>query len=464
MKSANYKSLAQNILEYIGGVSNVNALTHCITRLRFKVQDGTKVNMEALNQLDGVISTVYQSGQYMVIIGTHVTDVYDAVCEVGGLSDKPSASTQKPQKKRETPFSAFISIVTDVFSPFFGVLAACGILKGMLPLLAAVGIMNSDSSTYHILYSLADGFFYYMPILLGFTAAKKFGLPEIEGLAIGAGMLYPNLLSGSAIVHDSLFGIPVMMPPSGDYTNSVLPIICAIAFAAWFEKIHKKYIPEVIKPFAAPLITCTVTFVLTILVIGPVTAGLTNVLSIFFNWLAGINGLLYSAILGIAWQFILLSGLHWAILPIIMTNLSTTGFDITLASTFGCNFAQIGAVLAIWVKTKQMKTKSQCIPAIIPASVGVIEPALFGVTLPRKMVFFITCFVSGLVGVGMNLCGVRAYRLSGFGIFGYASYANTAANDITGTKWAVAWSLIGLVISFLLVFFLYQEKDKELSY
>ena len=456
--NSQYDNLAKVIVKNLGGASNIASLTHCVTRLRVVLKDESKIQVDALNSTEGIAGTIKGYGQYMIIIGIHVTDVYDAVCKEAQIDQEHDV---KRDGVKQTPFQLLVGIMTGVFAPFFGVLAACGILKGLLPLLVAAGVLDTAGSTYNILYSLADGFFYYMPILLSYTASKHFDLPVIEGLAIGAGMLYPNLLSSSAVLHDSLLGIPVIMPPGGDYTSTAIPIIAAIAFAAWFEKKYSKHLPMAIRPFLVPLITCSITFMLTLWVIGPITAGLTKGLSIVLNDLENLNVLVFSGILGLIWQLVLITGMHYAVLPIILTNLSTLGFDTTLSSTFGCNFAQIGAVLAIRLKTKDSETKKRCLPSVIPAAAGVIEPALYGITLKKKCVFIITCLVSGITGVGMTLCGVHAYRLAGFGVLGYTAYANPQAGDYTGTVWAAAWSFAAAILSFLLVFFTYKDDTIE---
>ena len=457
--NSQYDNLAKAIVKNLGGSSNIASLTHCVTRLRIVLKDESKIQIDALNATEGVAGTIKGYGQYMIIIGIHVADVYDAVCKAAQINTEHD-SVEKSSVK-QTPFQLLVSIMTGVFAPFFGVLAACGILKGLLPLLVALGILDTSGSTYNILYSLADGFFYYMPILLSYTASKYFGLPVIEGLAIGAGMLYPNLLSSSTVLHNSLFGIPIVMPPGGDYTSTAIPIIAAIAFAAWFEKKYSKHLPTAIRPFFVPLITCSVTFMLTLWVIGPITVGLTKVLSFALNYLDNLNTLVFSGILGFIWQLVLMTGMHYAVLPIILTNLSTLGFDTTLSSTFGCNFAQIGAVLAIRLKTKDVEIKKKCVPSIIPAAAGVIEPALYGITLKKKRVFIITCLVSGITGIGMTLSGAKAYRLAGFGIFGYSAYANSQISDYTDLIWAIVWSLIAIVLSFLLVFFTYADEPPK---
>ena len=471
LMASKYDGLARIIIQNVGGKSNIISLTHCITRLRFKLKDESKAQTDVLKDTDGIVTVIQSGGQYMVVIGNHVPQVYDAVCAVGHITPGGAVNEDgsaiegggdaPKTKEKFNPINAFVSIVTSVFTPWLGVLAACGIVKGLVALFVALGVMDGAGSTYNILYSLGDCFFYFMPILLAYTASKKFGLPEFEGMIIGAAMIYPYLLGSSTNVHDSLFMIPVTMPSSGDYTSSVIPIICAVAFAAWFEKLYSKYIPDTIKMFAVPLITCIVTFALTLWIIGPIAAGAGDLLGVFFNWLANFNGILLGAVVGGLWQVLVMFGLHWALIPLMLNNMAVQGFDTAMVGMFGTTFAQVGAVAAIWIKTKNKKTKSLCAPAFISAIAGVTEPAIYGITLPKKTPFYITCVVAAVVGGLLMAFGVTSYTSAGLGVFGYTAYINTMTNDISGMIWAIVLSLVSVAAAFVLTFLTYHDEPAK---
>ena len=471
LMASKYDGLARIIIQNVGGKSNIISLTHCITRLRFKLKDESKAQTDVLKDTDGIVTVIQSGGQYMVVIGNHVPQVYDAVCAVGHITPGGAVNEDgsaiegggdaPKTKEKFNPVNAFVSIVTSVFTPWLGVLAACGIVKGLVALFVALGVMDGAGSTYNILYSLGDCFFYFMPILLAYTASKKFGLPEFEGMIIGAAMIYPYLLGSSTNVHDSLFMIPVTMPSSGDYTSSVIPIICAVAFAAWFEKLYKKFIPDTLKMFAVPLITCIVTFALTLWIIGPIAAGAGDLLGVFFNWLANFNGILLGAVVGGLWQVLVMFGLHWALIPLMLNNMAVQGFDTAMVGMFGTTFAQVGAVAAIWIKTKNKKTKSLCAPAFISAIAGVTEPAIYGITLPKKTPFYITCVVAAVVGGLLMAFGVTSYTSAGLGVFGYTAYINTMTNDISGMIWAIVLSLVSVAAAFVLTFVTYHDEPAK---
>lgn len=468
LMASKYDGLARIIIQNVGGKENIVSLTHCMTRLRFKLKDESKANTDILKETDGVVTVIQSGGQYMVVIGQQVADVYDAVCSVGHIQpggavddDGNAVDSGDAPKEKTNVFNAFVGIVTSVFTPCLGVLAATGIIKGILALFVAVGVLSNTSGTYNILYSLGDSFFYFMPILLAYTASKKFGLPEMEGMVIGAGLLYPYMLNASAMDISNIFGIPVILPSSGNYSSSVIPIICSIAFAAWFEKKYKKFIPDSCKLFFVPLITCGVTFCLTLWVIGPIASLLSDALGIFFNAIANFSGILLGAAVGALWQILVMFGLHWALVPLMLNDMATNGCSTFLTGFFGCTFAQCGAVLAIYLKTKNAKTKSLCIPALISGIAGVTEPAIYGLTLPKKKPFIITCIVGAITGAVLMAFHVTSYTQAGTGVFGYTAYINTITNDISGMVVSIVVSLVAVVMAFILVYLTYSDEPAK---
>lgn len=461
--ASKYDGLARIIIQNVGGKSNIVSLTHCITRLRFKLKDESKANTDILKGTDGVVTVIQSGGQYMVVIGNHVADVYDTVISVGHLESIAAAPVDDDDgpKEKMNPLNAFIGIVTGVFSPFLGVMCACGIVKGFLALFVAMGVLDGAGGTYNILYSLGDSMFYFMPILLGYTAAKRFKLPEAEGLIIGASLLYPYVLSSSGMDVSHLFGIPVSMPPSGDYSSSVLPIIVAVAFAAWFEKRIKDHIPTTIKMFAVPLLTCTLTVCLTFWIIGPVTSLVSSGLSGVFAAIASFSPVLLGVLAGGLWMVLVMFGLHWALVPLAINDLAMAGSSTMLIGMFAHSFILIGSVVGIMLKTKDQKLKSLCPPAAISAVAGVTEPALYGIVLPKKTPFIRACVISGVLGGALMAFGVKQYVMAGLGVFGYTAYINTATNDASGMITSIVISLIGVVAGFVSEFIFYKADEPK---
>lgn len=464
--ASKYDGLSRIIIQNVGGKSNIVGLTHCVTRLRFKLKDESKAQTDILKETDGIVTVIQSGGQYMVVIGNHVPDVFASVVSVGHLESIAQGGGAEDDadggpKEKQNPFNAFIGIITGVFTPCLAVLSACGILKGFLALFSYFGWMDAAGGTYTLLYALADSIFYFMPVLLGYTAAKKFRLPEMEGLVIGLVMVYPTLTSASLAGMESFkfAGIPVIMPAAGDYTSSVIPVICAVAFAAFVEKRIKKFIPDVVKTFVTPLITLCITIPLTFLVIGPIASGAADLIGSLFAAIANVSDLLLGAFVGFFWQILVMFGLHWALIPIAMNNMGTIGYDLILVGMFGTTFAQTGAVLAIWVKTKNKKLKSLAAPAFISAIAGVTEPAIYGITLPKKKPFFITCGVAGVAGAALAALGVKCYQMAGMGVFGYTAYIDAASNDISGMVTAIIISALAVVAGFVLVYLTCKDDE-----
>ena len=285
-----YENLAKDIIKNVGGKENINSLCHCVTRLRFKLKDESKANTDVLKKMDGVVTVVKSGGQYQVVIGNHVPDVYADVCSVAGISD--NASSGEVEEKMN-PLNRFIDIVSGVFQPILGLLAATGMIKGVNAILISANILTATDSTYMILNAIGDSLMYFFPIFLGFTAAKKFKLNQFLGIAIGASMVYPTItaLAGTTI---NFLGIPVVMPSSG-YASTVIPVIAAVYVASKIEQMFKKIIPDVVKTFLVPFCTLLVVVPLTFIVIGPITstAGdlLGSVTSAIYNFSPLVAGL-----------------------------------------------------------------------------------------------------------------------------------------------------------------------------
>ncbi len=469
--ASKYDSLSRIIIQNVGGKDNIINVTHCVTRLRFRLKDESKANTDILKETDGIVTVVKSGGQYMVVIGNHVPDVFDSLVSVGHLESKSlkagSEDDDNAPKEKQGIFNAFVGIITGVFSPFLGVLCACGILKGVMTLLSTLGVVNGAGGTYNILYGIGDTAFYFMPVILGFTAAKKFKLPEMEGLLIGLALVSPYMLNNGTYDISKLFGIPVVSPSTGNYTSTVLPVICAVAFAAWFERLYKKYIPDTIKAFTVPLITCTVSVCLTLLVIGPVTSQISKYLGMGFEAVNDFSPILMGLLVGFFWQILIMFGLHWALVPIAISNmtlLDSNGLligEVILTAMLGTTFAQTGACLGIMFKTKDKKLKRLCPPAIISGIAGVTEPAIYGITLPKKAPFFRTCAVAGVAGAVLCMLGIRDYQMAGMGVFSYTMFLNPDNKAVKPMIIAIIVSIICVIVSFVLEMIFYKDGDKN---
>lgn len=485
LMASKYDGLARIIIQNVGGKSNIISVAHCITRLRFKLKDESKANKEVLESTDGVIKVMQAGGQYQVVIGNQVNDVYDAVLEVGHLAaagavdEEGNAVEETSGGGKKSPVSLLIDVISGTLQPTLGVMAATGIIKGLLALFDFLGLIPAASGTYQVWYAVADGFFYFMPIVLGYTAAKKFNVNEFIGMAIGIALCYPAMVNSTAgtvlgtvftgtafemSYYLTFFGIPVIMPASG-YTSSVVPIILAVAIAAPLEHWLKKVIPDVIKLFVVPFVTLIVMVPLTYLVIGPIASILCSILSLFFNAIYSIpvvGGLIGGVLIGAFWQVLVIFGLHWSLVPLAMINYSLLGYDFILSPYFCVSFAQTFVVLAIVLKTKDEKLKKIAIPAFISGIFGVTEPAIYGVTLPKKTPFIYSCIAGAIGGAFTGLMRTRSYSIGGLGLFGLPSFIDTTGvMGLTNMIYILIAILIASVAGFAMTYVLYKDEPAK---
>ena len=294
-----YTELSLDILKHVGGKENVLSVKHCVTRLRFQLKDEKKADTEYLKQRDGVLNIVKAGGQYQVVIGNHVPDVYEELLKVGGLSNDGSLEIDEGDGKKENLFDRFIDIVSSLFQPFLGPLAAAGILKGITALLAALGMQPTDG-IYVVMNTLGDGLFQYLPMLLAITAAKKFKMNQFTALAIAGSLVYPGITD--TFSHASkIFGITLTLP-AGGYYNTVLPVILAIYVASKIEHLMRKITPDVVKLFVVPFVTLLITVPLTFFVVGPIANTASDFVGMSLQAVYNFSPVIYGFVLGTLWQ------------------------------------------------------------------------------------------------------------------------------------------------------------------
>ncbi|WHY01023.1 beta-glucoside-specific PTS transporter subunit IIABC [Neobacillus sp. DY30] len=456
-----YEQLAKDILTNVGGKENVSSVVHCVTRLRFKLKDESKANTEVLKNMDGVVTVMKSGGQYQVVIGNHVPDVYAAVLSVGNLGAASENSDSSSDEKMSLG-ARFIDLISGVFQPILGVLAATGMIKGFAALILALGWVEATSGTYQLMNIAGDGLFNFLPIFLGYTAMKKFGGSPFIGMAIAAALVHPTLATlttgevsktlfqGTIFespIHITFLGIPVILM---SYASSVIPIILSTFVASRVEKGLKKIIPDVVKTFVVPFFTIVIMVPLTFLAIGPVSTWAGSLLGAATLWIYELSPIVAGLVLGGFWQVFVIFGLHWGLVPIAINNLTTMGNDPVLATTVMVCFAQIGAVLAVMLKTKNKSLKSLSVSSFISGIFGVTEPAIYGVTLPLKKPFIMSC-IGGAVGGGIiGATAGKLWMFGGMGIFVFPAFIKPGS----GLDMSFYGSIIALVAGFAVAFVL----------
>ncbi|MFS1664408.1 beta-glucoside-specific PTS transporter subunit IIABC [Streptococcus sp. zg-JUN1979] len=448
-----YSELATDIVAHVGGKDNIKCLKHCVTRLRFGLKDESKADTDYLKARDGIVTVVQAGGQYQVVIGNHVPDVYAAVQKVAGIAGSGSLDIDEGDGIKGNIFNQFIDLVSGIFQPFLGPLAAAGIIKGLVAIMAANGLSADNSAIYVILNAAGDGFFQYLPLLIALTASRKFKMNEFTALAIGAALVYPSLATSVAGLTEAnlnnILGIHFSLPQGG-YFSTVMPAILAVWGASHIERLVRKITPDVVKLFVVPFVTLMISVPLTFLVVGPVANLASDGLSYFFQAIMNFSPILYGLVLGAMWQVMVMFGLHWAIVPLAILDAATNGQSLILTPALLPNFTQTGVLLAIILKTKEKKVKSVAMPAFISSIFGVTEPAIYGVTLPMRTPFIISCAVSGLIGAYVMFADVVGYSIGAMGIFLYPSLVDPATGNMSGMYAAILGTIGATALSFVI--------------
>ncbi|CAH6364717.1 PTS beta-glucoside transporter subunit IIABC [Pantoea agglomerans] len=443
-----YHTLAQDILSHIGGRENIVSLVHCATRLRFKLKDNHKADAEGLKKNPGVIMVVESGGQFQVVIGNHVHDVWLAVRTEAGLTDELS-SVKEEDAVAGNLLSRLIDIVSGIFTPFIGVLAASGILKGLLALAVVCGWLSVQSGTYKIWFAASDALFFFFPLVLGYTAGKKFGGNPFITMVIGGALTHPTMIAAfnasqqSVAMTDAFLGIPVTW---FNYSASVIPIILAAWVSCWLEKQSSRRLPASMKNFFAPLVCLSVTVPLTFLVIGPLATGLSQILANGYQWIYALAPWLAGAALGALWQVCVIFGLHWGLVPLMINNLAVLGHDSMLPMLLPAVMGQVGAALGVFLRSRDARQKMLAGSSVTAGIFGITEPAVYGVNLPLRRPFIFGCVAGAIGGAIVGFSSTHVYSFGFANIFTIAQMIPPGGVD--STLWGgIAGTLVALILS-----------------
>lgn len=444
-----YTKLASEIIENVGGKENVISLRHCITRLRFRLNDESKANDEHLKNMEGVITVMKAMGEYMVVIGEHVPDVYKEVCEQLGVESYQSGSEATENGKKQGILTKVMDVIMSGMGPSLNVLCACGIIKGLLVVLTFAGIAP-DSGVYMLINAAGDCFFQFMPLLLGYNVAKKLQIDPAFGFVLAAALCYPAIQN----VDIPLFGTII----NASYIGTFLPAIFGVAVAAPIYKAFNKVIPESFRGFLTPTLTMLIIFPLTFIFIGPAANWIGTMISAMVNSIVSFSPLLAGIILGGLWQVLVLFGISGVLVMFSFMDLMQGVPSQMLAlMSFVC-FAQIGVVLAIYIKTKDKKLKSIALPAFISGIFGVTEPAIYGVTLPRLKMFVVSCIGGAVSGLIVALADLKMYSYAGMGLVGLLGFLNPEGPQFIGIGLA---TIIPFVGSFFIAYVTFKDEESS---
>lgn len=443
--SKKYRELASDIIREVGGKENVNSLRHCITRLRFRLKNESLANDEALKNMNGVVTVVKAAGEYMVVIGEHVADVYDEVCaQLGFAPDQQSADETE---EKQSFIEKALGIIMAGMGPTLNLLCASGIIKGLLVIFMMLGL-SRESGIYMLLNAAGDALFYAMPLFMGFNVAKKLGIDPYFGFLLGAALTYPTI-QGTDI---SLFGLTI----NATYTSTFLPILFGVVLAAPIYKFLNERTSPLIKGFLVPMITLMIAFPLTFALIGPaanlIGVGINSVFSFLFEKVP----LIACTILGALWQIMVMFGVHGIPMMFAFASLMEGNPNMMLASVSGVCFGVAGILFAVMLKAKDQSFKSTCGSAGVSAVLDVTEPGMYGIIVPRKLLLGISCAAGAVAGLIVGLFKMKMYTYAGMGVIGMLGLINPDGAQLFAILLLV---VLPFVVGFVLTSVLYRDDS-----
>lgn len=449
--------IAARVLDAVGGKENVKSVVHCATRLRFVLNDEGKADTARLQQDNDVIQVVQSGGQYQVVIGSHVSDVYQELTAMANFGGGDAASNEK----KGNIFNQFVDIISSIFTPFLGAMAGAGVLKGFLTLAVTLNWIASESGVYVILFSIADGLFTYLPVLLAFTAANKFKTSPFLAVSLAMALVHPSITAlagaGESI---SFFGIPVILGLSG-YTSSVIPIILAVYIQSHVERFFKKIVPSFLQIIAVPLLVFLIMAPLTFVVVGPLGTIIGDWLGSAYNGIYNFSPIVAGAVMGGLWQVFVMFGMHWGFVPIIMLNLGQVGYDTMVPMLLPAVLAQGGAALAVFFLTKSVKLKGLAISSTITAIFGITEPTVYGVTLPLKKPFIAACISGAIGGAFIGFSNVANYTFGLVSVLSLPGFIPQDTKDMSGMIAAAIGMGGAFILAFILTYILRFDDPVE---
>ena len=430
-----YNKVAQDIIDNVGGKSNVKQVTHCFTRLRFILKDESKAKKEIVEHLEGVISVVVSGGQFQVVCGAKVTKIYDAAVAILGDSVAAASSGSEvdiPQEKQSFG-NLILQKITEIFTPLVPAIAAAGLIKGLLAAFAKIPGFDSTTSTYVIMNTASNVIFYFMPIFLAYTTAKALKCSTVVSMMLGAFICHPTI---DALVQDvatksTIFGLPVikMEFAVGEsskifaYTESVIPIILGVIVLYFLEKFLKKVIPEILQLILVPGLSLIIMVPVMLVVVGPVGIYVGYIIQWLYTALYGFSPILGGIIVGGLWGVCVIFGAHRALLPIGLNDVAMTGTNTLMCFAGSANFAQAGAALGVMFKTKSKELKQVAASSTLSAwLVGITEPAIYGCNLRLKKPMICAVIAGAAGGAIMGIGNAVNTGFANNGILTIMSY------------------------------------------
>jgi len=473
-----YETLCNQVIEGVGGKDNVVDVSHCVTRLRFHLKDVEKADTEGLKATKGVIDVIQAGGQYQVVVGPQVEGIYNDLLEIGGFSAQAALDINEDAHltdEKTDPFSKLLGLISSIFQPILGVLMAGGFIVSILSLICAFYPEFKGTTTYTVLYATGYAAFQFFPIIVAWSAGQRFGLKPVLSMAIGAVLIYPDLVAmtsgeptsilfeGNSLlqanVYGDVFGIPLVLL---NYYLQVIPSIPIIWFASKVHKFFEGVLPELIRGIFANVFTMVISSLAGLLIIGPITTILANAVAVGIQSFLAISPALAGFVVGTFWSLLVMFGLHWGIIPLWFTEMSAVGYSTLNPLNFaGCG-AIMGACIGMVIKCKDKELNTSLhIPALISSVFGVAEPALYGILIPRKKLMWATFIGSGIGGAIAGACGAKWFTPGANGWLGLPCYIDPVNGIDMGFIGLAVGGVIATVVAIAAVFVLGTKTDAE---
>lgn len=451
---ADNKKLASSILEKVGGKDNIEFLVHCMTRLRFNLKDQSLANKNEIEEIPGVIGTMIQNGQFQVIIGETVPDVYEELCKMAGIAQEEGIDENLDENlgKKKFGFGTIFEVISGVFAPVVTAFAGAGILKGLLTLCTNYGWMANDTGLYLVLNAAADSVFYFLPFILAYTSARKFKTNEVMALILAGIYMYPTVLGGAG-TQVSFLGINFYLVK---YASSVLPIIISVWLMGYVYRWIKKITPSFLRVVVVPFVTLLVMAPLSLIVIGPIGYNVGIYVGECFKWLFEVAPWLGGLIDGATRPIVVFTGTHMMLSPVMINNIETLGYDMLGPVHCVATMAAAGMCFGAFLKAKKENNKTAIFSSFISGFIGVTEPALYGVAFRFKKPLIALMIGGGVSGAFVAMMGAKAISFAMPSIISLPVYAGS-----------IPTMLIGLLIAFVLtavltyVFGFDEEIEKD---
>lgn len=408
MAKKNYDNLANSVIEKVGGTQNINSLFHCVTRLRFKLKDVSKADKKAIENMEGVLSVIEGNGQFQVVIGNHVTDVFDTVLKLYPEIKNDMAVNEVEEKPTGNILTRMFNTMSAIFNPIITALAGAGMIKAVLVILTTYGFMEKTDPTYGILSAAGNSVFYFLPLFLAFSSAKTFKVNPFISVAIVGALMEPNFTALMKANGDvvNFFSIPVVLM---GYSGTVIPAILTVWVYSYLEKILKKFIPKSIEIFALSMVAILIMVPIAIIAIGPIGVLLGNGMGDVINFLSAKSGLLAGLIVGAGWVYLVMMGIHWGVVPIMINNIANQGYDVIRPMIAAATFATAGVALGVVLRSKNKSTKNFAASTMIPALLGgITEPIVYGLSIKYKKPLIAQTIAGGIAGAFMGACHTKA--------------------------------------------------------